>query len=113
MKPRKEPSNKKYVISCNACGYNKIIQGAEDITGLYEYKVPKIPGGVPTYDGVAKKIVTKKPHQRRKMFRCIQCGRGIVVRNFMTPESEMEKDIDEEKDINDGRETGASGSTIS
>lgn len=102
--------SKRYVIHCDACGYNTVISGANDTVGLHEVKLAPIPGGVPVYDEKQKKTITKKSTPRRKMFKCKKCGRGIIVRDFMVPEI---KDVpSEEKDNNDGREAGPSGQPL-
>lgn len=111
-------SNKKlFMVHCDFCGKKTVMRDPSQTQGLTEIPNAAIPGGIPLYDPEKKQIVNKPSIPRRKMYKCTQCGRGVVVRNNYTPieltPEEVEKEKQKrEKDLSTGREAGPFGQPV-
>lgn len=117
----------KYVFHCDACGCNIVTDG-QAVKGMTEIplapvprttmkikpsdeNVPNSPKAFP-WDEVeeVKPPIDTSVIPRRRMFKCVGCGRGVVVRGFNVPTKIKEKD---EKTIDPfGREARSDGRTL-
>lgn len=105
---------KRYLIHCDFCSKRVIVQDAKGLANLNEISQAAIPGGVPFLDLETQKIKQKKSLPRRKLLKCPNCGRGLILRKDTTilPEIKEEKPIEEE-DHWTRRETGPFGHQVS
>lgn len=69
------------MIHCEPCGHKKIIQENEDVS-LVECPLSSVPSGAPKKDSTTKKVETKKSIERNKMYKCPQCGRGVITKTL-------------------------------
>jgi hypothetical protein len=109
MKESKKPEQ--FMLHCDFCGKKVTVLDPSNVS-MTEIKVADTPGGSPYYDPHKKKTIGKPSTPRPKMFKCSQCGRGLVMRNNMTPKSAHEENKNE-KDLAPRREVGPFGWPVS
>lgn len=109
--PEKAPD--RYMLYCDHCGRKVVVVDPKSV-GMTEIKVAPTPGGSPYFDIITKKTVIKPSTPRPKMFKCTQCGRGIVLRKNNTPVAlPPEKEKNNEEGIPTRRKTGLDGWPVS
>lgn len=99
-------SLKTYQFFCDHCGYKRFTKG-DDIQDLVQVKTAAIPRGSPFIDPVTKELVTPKPMQRAKQFKCPGCGYIIKATKLTLVETP-----DEQTNWADGSKTSPSRSTL-
>jgi len=77
-------SIKSYRFYCDFCGYKRTTDGS-DVQDLVAVKQSPVPAGVPYLDPVTQKLVTPKPFNRAKKFKCPNCGR-VITAHKVNPE---------------------------
>lgn len=99
-------ADKLYRLYCDYCAYSRWTDGT-DIGDLVPYKRSPIQTGIPKYDPVAKKIVTKPFQNLPKQFKCPQCGRLLTPRKYMQPPPTSVEEQKNEENPNSGSQTGS------
>ena len=100
-----------YKFYCEICNWKKITDGS-DVQALHEIKRNSIQTNVPKFDPETRKAIEKKHIKQARMFRCPQCGRGIIPRRIGNPQEDIDRANDfkerkgHEQDWADGREAG-------
>lgn len=80
-----------YQIHCDACGFHRFTDGSD--VKLVEIPRSHVQKKVPILSN--GKIISPKPIQQSKMFKCPQCGRGIVAKTSKTKSlTHLENDKD-------------------
>lgn len=104
---------KEFFMHCDYCGRKVVIQDLSGLQGLKEANLAPIPGGVPELDAEKKKVKIKKSLPRRRMFKCSNCGRGIILKQSTVAIPENFKEtVSEEEDNSTGCEGSTAGSEI-
>ncbi len=102
----------KYSLHCDYCGWHKIVKGNED-TNLTEVKLAEVPGGVPRLNIEDRSVEKRENFKRRRMFKCAQCGRGVIAKFYEVYEAvhKTKEDIknEQEKDFSKGNKDGLTG----
>ena len=99
-------AEKLYRLYCDFCAYSRWTDGT-DIGDLIPYKRSPIQGGIPQYDPIAKKIVSKPMKTLLKQFKCPGCGRLITPKKYAMPAPTTPEDIKNEENPNSGSQTGS------
>jgi len=104
-------SIKMYRFYCEICNWKMITDGS-DVNKLHEIKRNSIQTNIPKFDPETGKVTEAKPTKQARMFRCPQCGRGVIPRKIDNPQEAIDRARDfkerkgHEQDWADGREVG-------
>lgn len=80
--------SKKYLY-CNYCGFKKIIEDENDLSFVFSSAIQKT---LPQLDE-NKKVINPIFTPQAKIYKCLQCGRGIVERKLIPPFEEAYKKL--------------------
>ncbi len=87
---------KRWLIYCEPCSFRSTIM-EEEIKGFTEVPLVDTPGGHPKRNPETKKVETPKSLPRAKMFKCPQCGRGVIAKPLPDIYVKTIEDVEKEK----------------
>lgn len=88
---------KRMMIFCEPCGHKQIIEPKANPEDLTEIPSTKIQAGIPQLEG--NKTVTKPFIERPKMYKCPKCGRGVRIKELLTPYAKALSEIDQKREL--------------
>lgn len=86
--------NKRQLIFCEICSFKKILE-SDNPEDFVLMKRSYIPGSIPQFDPVTKKIKTSKDKKQTKMCKCPQCGRGATIKSLPDVYKKTFKELDD------------------
>lgn len=93
----KEAKPNRSMLFCEPCGFKKIIEPEQEELGLTEIKRPSVQGGIPQLDATFK-TTTKAAVERKRMYKCPRCGRGVQIKELSQSYTKVLNELDQRKE---------------